>query len=510
MRSEPVLVTGATGYVGGRLIPLLLESGYQVRAMGRSPDKLGSRDWARHPRIELVNGDVFDPASLYKAAQGCWAAFYLVHSMGPGEKDFEEADRRAAGNMAAAAAKAGLNRIIFIGGLGDTEKGSLSKHLRSRHEVARILQAGPVPATFLRAAMILGSGSASFEIMRYLMERLPVILAPRWVRTLNQPIAIRNVLYYLRGCLEKDETLGGTFDIGGPDILSYQKLLEIYAEEAKLRKRRIIPVPFLTPGLSAYWIHLITPVPASLAVPLTQGLRNPVICKDNRIRAIVPQRLLSCREAISLALERIRQKNVETCWSDAGCLKPPEWAYCGDADYTGGTILECGYRAHLKAAPEEVWDPVCRIGGTTGWYFGNILWRIRGSIDRLAGGMGLSRGKRHHRQTYVGDALDFWRVLKIEPPRRLVLLSEMKLPGEALLEIEITPLKNGETELRLLSRFLPRGLEGFLYWFSLYPFHQWIFAGMLKSIAELIQSPITLGPERFTPKIPDDCSFPLK
>ncbi|MDY7034041.1 MAG: SDR family oxidoreductase [Thermodesulfobacteriota bacterium] len=508
MSEETVLVTGATGYVGGRLISKLLQSGYRVRTMGRSIAKLQARPWAQSSRIELVKGDVLDPGSLKKAVGGCRAAFYLVHSMNPQQRDFAEADRQAAKNMAWAAEETGLERIVYLGGLGDVKGDSLSKHLRSRHEVAEILQSGTVPTTFLRAAMILGSGGASFEILRYLVDRLPVMLTPRWVDTPCQPISISNVLNYLQGCLEHDEVLGQTFDIGGHDVLSYRRLMEIYAEEAGLPKRRIIPVPVLTPHLSAYWIHLITPVPASLAMPLTEGLRNPVICKDNKIRSIIPQDLLSCRETIRLALQRIEQERVDTCWSDAGALETPEWTYTGDATYAGGTLLGCHYRIGLKAKPEEVWSPISQIGGENGWYFGNALWSLRGFTDRLFGGIGLRRGRRHPSQLQVGDALDFWRVLEVEPPHRLLLVAEMKLPGDATLEFRIVKSNNGETELQQLSRFLPKGLMGIIYWYVFLPFHHWIYRGMLRSIARSIGRSITSGPEHFTQEPVGECQSP--
>jgi uncharacterized protein YbjT (DUF2867 family) len=510
MTSKPILVTGATGYVGGRLIPALLDAGYRVRAMGRSLEKVGCRPWAGHSRVELVQGDVLDLESLKQAASSCRAAYYLVHSMIAQKEKFVEADRRAAQNMVEAALAAGLERIIYLGGLAEASQGSLSKHLKSRIEVADILQAGPVPTTDLRTPMILGSGSASFEILRYLVERLPAMITPRWVQSMNQPIAIRNVITYLIGCLEHDETIGQTCDIGGPDILSYRDLLDIYAEEAGLQKRLILPVPVLTPTLSALWIHLISPVPTSIALPLTEGLTSDAVCTENRIQEIIPQRLLSCREAIRVALDRIQQEQVDTCWMDAGDMLEPEWAHCGDAEWAGGTIMNCGYRARIKATVDEVWQPVSRIGGRTGWYFGNFLWRLRGIMDRLAGGVGLRRGRRHPTEIRVGDALDFWRVLEVEPPRRLLLVAEMKTPGEALLEFQITPLANAEVEFQMLSRFLPKGLFGILYWYGLYPFHQWIFYGMLKAIAKSIKKPMVSDPERFTPRLHTSCALPSK
>lgn len=496
MKSKPVLVTGATGYVGGRLVPLLLGAGYRVRALGRSLDKLRSRPWGHHPLLELVQGDVMDLASLRRATQGCWAAFYLVHSMTAAARDFPEADRQAARNMAEAAAEAGLDRIIYLGGLGGVDDPNLSEHLRSRHEVAWILQSGAVPTTFLRAAMILGSGGAAFEILRYLVDRLPVMITPRWVHTPVQPIAIRNVLTYLLGCLEQDETRGQTFDIGGPEVLTYRQLMDIYAEEAHLPRRLVIPVPVLTPRLSSYWIHLVTPIPASLAQPLAEGLANPVICQDNRIRDLIPQELLDCRQTIRLALQRIEQQRVETCWSDAGSLVPPEWVSCGDAPYAGGTILSLAYRIGLKATPEEVWQPIIRIGGQTGWYYGDPLWALRGWVDRLLGGSGLRRGRRHPTELRTGDALDFFRVLEIEPERRLLLVAEMKMPGEATLEFRLTPIPDGGTELTQTARFQPRGLAGIIYWYALDPFHKNIYQGMLRAIATATAKPVTGGPER--------------
>ncbi|KPJ96238.1 MAG: epimerase [Gammaproteobacteria bacterium SG8_11] len=508
MKDKPIFVAGASGYVGGRLVPMLLEKGHRVRALARSPEKISCRPWGRHPQLEVAHGDVLDRSSLEKATVGCGSAFYLVHSMIASKGRFAEADRLGAVNMSAACESNRLEQIIYLGGLGDANEGITSKHLRSRHEVGEILQAGAVPVTTLRAAMILGSGSASFEIMRYLVENLPVMTTPRWVHSPNQPIAISNVLNYLIGCLEHDQTRGQTYDIGGPDVLTYRNLLDMYAELAELPKRWVVPVPVLTPRLSSYWIHLVTPVPSAIARPLTEGLTSAAVCRENRIISIVPQKLLSCREAIRLALDRIGQQQVDTCWLDAGRLLPPEWAYCGDADYAGGTVLDCSYRVVIEASAGQLWPVIARIGGDTGWYFANRLWRLRGWIDRLIGGIGLRRGRRHPAEIYIGDALDFWRVLSVQPGSVLTLLAEMKLPGEAILEFRLQPKGEQHTELQMISRFLPAGLWGQLYWYSLYFAHRWLFAGMLQAMARAVGRPVVEGPQRFDPRPHDACRLP--
>lgn len=504
MQQQPILVTGCTGYVGGRLTPRLLEAGYRVRAMARSESKVRCRPWGGHPQLEVVRADVFDRDSLVRAAAGCRAAYYLVHSMTGKPGDFADADRRAAENMVIAAGRGRLERIIYLGGLGKDDS-ELSAHLKSRLEVARVLQSGPTPTTFLRAAMILGAGSASFEILRYLVEHLPILITPRWVRTPAQPIAISNVLNYLMGCLESDQVLGQTLDIGGADVRTYQELMRIYAEEAGLRRRWIIPVPVLTPRLSSLWIHLVTPVPASIARPLAEGLRNAVVCEDHRIETMLPQRLLTCREAIREAVQRIAQEQVETCWSDAGLTTPPEWVQCGDAPYSGGTVLECAYRMRLHASLDQAWKCIQRVGGRSGWYYGDWLWRLRGWIDRLSGGSGLARGRRQAQTIQTGDALDFWRVLEASPPTRLLLLAEMKMPGEAILDFRLARLDEGQVEVQQIARFLPRGVAGLAYWYALYPFHRRLFGGALGAIARRLGTVPVSGPEPFDAAQPHAC-----
>ena len=492
-RNRTIAVLGATGYIGGRLVAALLERGWRVRAVGRNPEKLRCRPFASHPEVELAQADALDRTSLTAALQGCHAAYYLVHSMFPGVKNFEDRDKQAATTMRDAAADAGIARIIYLGGLGDLD-GDLSAHLKSRMEVGEILAGGTVPLTWLRAAMIIGSGSASFEILRYLVERLPIMVTPAWVKSLSQPIAVSNVIEYLAGCLDADGTIGRTFDIGGPDIVSYHGLFDIYARVAGLRKRIVIPVPVLTPKLSSYWIQLVTPVPSSLARPLAEGLRNKVVCRENTIREFIPTRLLTAEEAIARALDLTARSEIATCWSDAGALRVPEWIDCGDAPYAGGTVLESAHSVTLAATPARVWYVLTRLGGDEGWMSGDWLWRMRGLLDKLIGGTGLRRGRRHPSELRVGDALDFWRVLAVEENRRLRLLAEMKVPGEALLQFDVEEKGPGRTALTLRARFLPRGLWGIVYWYALAPVHAPLFRGMLTALARRIGGSILSGP----------------
>ena len=465
-----VAIAGATGYIGGRLAPRLIDQGYAVRCLVRSPEKLQEREWATRSGVEIERTDLSDAASLTQRLAGCEAAFYLVHSMSSAGSEYARKDLALAESFAAAAKAAGVKRIVYLGGLGETGP-DLSEHLASRRDVEAALASAGVPITVLRAAMIIGSGSASFEILRYLVERLPVMITPRWVSTPCQPIAVTNVLEYLTGVLRAPETTGSVFDIGGPEVMTYRAIMDVMAEELQLPRRVVIPVPVLSPRLSSYWIHLITPLSSSIAKPLAEGLKNPVVCRDSRITALVPQELLGVRESIGAALSG----GAETSWSMAGPIP-------GDPDWAGGAVFRDVREAEVKAPTEAVFRAVCRVGGGRGWYAADTLWQIRGWIDRLVGGPGLRRGRRDPEKVGYGEALDFWRVTGYERDRRLTLRAEMKVPGEALLEFLVEPRGNGRSMLRQSALFQPRGLFGLAYWYAVAPFHHVVFRGMLEGI----------------------------
>ncbi|MGE3171564.1 MAG: SDR family oxidoreductase [Planctomycetota bacterium] len=472
---RPVLVTGATGYIGGRLVPRLLAAGHRVRCAVRSPQKLASRPWHGDPRVEVVACDLDDAAAVGSALSGCGAAFYLVHSMVAAGAAYAEADRRLARTFGAAARDAGLARIVYLGGLGETGP-ELSEHLASRRAVEAELAATGVPVTVFRAAMILGSGSASFEILRYLVERLPVMVTPRWVRTRCQPIAVGDVLRYLVHCLDEPRTLGATLDIGGPDVVTYRDILQLVAEVRGLPRRWIVPVPVLTPRLSSLWIHLVTPIGARIARPLAEGLRNEVVCRDDRAARLLPGPLRTVRDAVELAFGRQQGGAIETRWSDAGRMP-------GDPDWAGGTVFLDRRERGIAAPPRAVFRAVCRVGGGHGWYAADWAWRLRGALDRLVGGPGLRRGRRDPETVGFGEALDFWRVTAIDADRRLELRAEMKLPGEATLTFTIDPEADGaRSRLRQTARFKPKGLLGLLYWYAVLPLHGVVFRGMLRGI----------------------------
>lgn len=463
-------MTGATGYVGGRLVPRLLARGCTVRCLVRDPRKLTARSFHDDPRVEVVGCDFGDEAALAAAMRGTSAAYYLIHSMETAGGEFAARDRALAVTFGRAAAAAGVARIVYLGGLGELGLG-LSDHLRSRREVEEHLGSGGVPVTTFRAAMLVGAGSASFEILRYLTERLPIMVTPRWVETRSQPIAIDNVLHYLTACLFEPRTIGRSFDVGGPDVLSYRQLLQATAKHLGLRRRWIVPVPVLTPRLSSFWVHLVTPVSARIARPLAEGLKNPMVCRDDDAAQLMPQRLLPMDEAIARAVAL----PAETSWTDAGVVP-------GDPDWAGGKVFHDERRITISATPDAVFAAVQRVGGGHGWYAGDFLWRLRGFLDKLIGGPGLRRGRRDPDKLHFGDALDFWRVQQVEAPHHLRLIAEMKLPGEATLEFRVQALPEGGSELVQTARFRPRGLFGLLYWYSVLPLHAFVFSGMQRGI----------------------------
>ena len=474
--SSTVFVTGATGYIGGRLAPRLVERGYRVRCLARNAGKLRARPWAGHKHVEIVEGDAANEERLSIAMRGCLAAYYLVHSMDTAGPEYRRRDLLLAETFGRAAMKAGVPRIIYLGGLGETGEG-LSEHLSSRREVEIALGRGGVPVTVLRAAMIIGSGSASFEILRYLVERLPIMITPRWVSTESQPIAVRDVLYYLIAALETPATTGRTLDIGGPDVWSYAKVMREMASALRLRRRLVIPVPVLTPRLSSLWIHLVTPLHASIARPLAEGLKNRVVCRSDEALRLMPHQCLAIREAMDAALAKIHAGAVETAWSDAGVMP-------GDPSWAGGTVFIDRREVITPASPAAVWAAVSALGGERGYYAVDWLWRLRGIMDRFTGGPGLRRGRRSSDELRLGDALDFWRVTAIDPPHRLELTAEMKLPGVATLSFDVdpAPAPGAGTRLIMTARFRPRGLLGIAYWYSVLPLHGIVFRGMLRGL----------------------------
>lgn len=478
-------MTGATGYIGGRLTPRLVERGYRVRCLSRSAAKLRARPWAHaaSEHIEIVEGDAADEARLEHAMRGCSAAYYLVHSMHAAGSSYRERDLELAAIFGRAAAAARVPRIIYLGGLGEMGDG-LSEHLSSRREVEQALAVSGVPVTVLRAAMIIGSGSASFEILRYLVERLPIMITPRWVSTESQPIAVRDVLHYLIAAIETPATTGRTIDIGGPEVQSYAWIMRTMAEALGLRRRWVIPVPVLTPRLSSLWIHLVTPLRASIARPLAEGLKNRVVCRNDDALRLMPlptgHHRLTIREAMDAAIARERIGSVETAWSDAGVMP-------GDPSWAGGTEFVDRRERTTTASADAVWSAVCAIGGEHGYYGADWLWRLRGMLDRLVGGPGLRRGRRSATALQFGDALDFWRVTCFDPPRRLELTAEMRLPGIATLSFEVdrasSSLESAPlTHLVMTARFRPRGLLGIAYWYAVLPLHGIVFAGMLNGL----------------------------
>lgn len=488
----PVLVLGATGYVGGRLVPLLLERGWKVRAAGRSGRKIAARPWGRHKNLEIVTADALDTAALTEAMRGCRVVFYLIHSIRPGEEDFATLDRRIAYSTVRAAREAGVEWIIHFTGLGNPHH--LSAQLRARYEVGEILALAGARVTQLRAPLVLGSGGASFEMIRAFCGYLRVMFAPRWMDAKCQPIAIANVVEYLAGCLDHPETMGQVYEIGGPDVLTWRQLFHIYAEEAGLPPRLVLVLPLRIHRISIWWMNLVTPVSSALIRPLIERMRDEVLCRDNRIREIIPQRLMTSRDAITTALREIFLNQVASSCYDAGSTDLPDWA--GGQAEAETPVFRDVFSITLDGPPELAWDVVKRIGGDNGWYFGTCLWQLRGFVDEVLGGPGLSRGRRQVDQVALGDHLDFWRVVAVEESSRLLLRAEMLAPGEAFLEFCIWPLPDGATELRMIPSFRPRGFWGRVYWSLIAPSHLLLFSSMLRQMARAARARILNGPFR--------------
>jgi len=476
------LVTGSSGYIGGRLVPQLLDAGFTVRAGARQVMQLRDQPWV--DQVEVAHADVLDPEVIREALADVDVAYYLVHAIGKGE-NFEELDRQAARTFAAAALDAGVGRIVYLSGLVPEDE-ELSPHLRSRQEVGEILLDSGVPTAVLQAAVIIGSGGASFEMLRYLTERLPVMTTPIWVQTRIQPIAVRDVLYYLVGAATLPPEVNRTFDIGGPDVLTYEQMMQRYAAVVGLPRRRIIRVPVLTPGLSSHWVQIVTPVPNAIARPLVESLRNTVVCREHDIAEYVPDPpggLIGFDRAVELALSRVRSGDVPTHWADAELRGAPSDPLPSDPDWAGGSLYVDERSCVVNASPEALWRVIEGIGGTNGWYSWSLAWGVRGVMDRLSGGPGLRRGRRNPDDLHVGDALDWWRVEEVVDLTLLRLRAEMRLPGRAWLELTINTDDQGRTVFGQRAIFYPHGLGGQAYWWSVTPFHGIVFGSMQRNIA---------------------------
>ena len=468
-----VLLTGASGYVGGRLLKALEAAGVRLRCVARRPDYLRSRVAAE---TEVVRGDVLDPASLATALQNVSTAYYLVHSMGSAGS-FEERDREGARNFAAAAGAAGVRRIIYLGGLGECSD-ELSTHLRSRHEVGEVLRDSGVQVIEFRASIIIGSGSLSFEMVRALAERLPVMITPKWVAVKAQPIAIGDMIDYLLAALKLEVEGSPIYEIGGADIVSYGDILREYSRQRGLH-RLMIPVPVLTPRLSSLWLGLVTPLYARVGRKLIDSMIHATVVRDDTAFKVFSIRPRGMREAIALALRNEDLDYRGTRWSDAmsAAGEPRDW---GGVRF--GNRLVDSRVIHVDVPPERAFAPIQRIGGTTGWYHDEWLWQLRGFLDLLVGGVGMRRGRRDAESVEVGDAVDCWRVETFDPPRQLRLAAEMRLPGRAWLDFEVAAEGSGST-IRQTAIFDPVGLPGIAYWYGIFPLHQMVFAGMLRGIA---------------------------
>lgn len=473
MTTSNVLVLGATGYIGGRLVPRLLAEHHGVRCLVRSPKKLAGKTWNN---VEIVQGDVLRPETLDQAFQGIDVVFYLIHSMTGGDKQFERNDRTAAENVAQAASHSSVKRIIYLGGLGDRNS-KQSPHLRSRHEVGDILRTSKIPVTELRAGIIIGPGSASFEMIHHLVNRLPIMICPRWVNVKTQPIGIDDVLNYLVESVNNEATKGEMIDIGAPEILSFKEMMLTVARVLKL-KRWIIPVPVLTPRLSSYWMNLITPIPVSLARILIESSRYETICENKKAKELFSFTPASFDETVKRALEKTQTGDLETKWTAAS-------APVTEPDIDPSHLLTEKQVVEVETSPENVFRVVSSIGGNNGWLFANWLWRFRGFLDKQIGGVGLRRGRRHATEIGIGEALDFWRVEDVQPGKRLLLRAEMKLPGRAWLEFNLKQTGPMRTTLTQTAKYYPKGLLGLLYWYLLYPVHRILFRGLANRIAKI-------------------------
>jgi uncharacterized protein YbjT (DUF2867 family) len=472
--SNLVLVTGSSGYVGGRLVPALLDAGAKVRCLVRTPGKLDEALW--RPKVEIASGSV--GSDLAEAMAGIDVAVYLVHSIGQGN-NWVQRELTHAKNFARYAAEAGVKRIVYLGGLG-RESDYLSRHLKSRHAVGQALASTGIGVVELRAGVIIGSGSASFEMLRYLVEVLPIMVTPKWVSTKCQPIAIRDVLELLVQAITDHSVPPGIYEIGGPDVVTYAEMMGMYAQVAGLPRRRLIKVPFLTPGLSSHWVGLVTPVPAQLARELVESLVNEVIVRDNQTAKIFSNSPMDMSIAIQRSLAATREDRIPTTFVDA------DMTYFGptatDPAWSGGTVLTDVRTATSTATPTRVFETITAIGGQRGWYSGQVLWRLRGLVDQIVGGPGIRRGRRHNTKLRVGDPVDFWRVEVVAPLERLRLHAEMRLPGDAWLNWDVIPFGTGGSRVTQTAEFRPRGLWGRLYWYSVAPFHFMVFPGLLKGI----------------------------
>ncbi len=475
------LVTGATGYIGGRLIRELLSHGYRVRILARHPERLHDHPWI--DQVEIAAGDAHDTETLKRALAGVDVAYYLLHAL-MSKDNFEAEERDLAKGFASAAKAASVARIVYLGGIISGAE-ELSPHLRARTETGEILRASGVPTVELRAGVVIGSGSASFEMLRYLTERLPVMTVPKWVNNRIQPIAIRDVLRYLVGAAAIDPKINADFDIGGPEVFTYREMMMQYAAAAGLRKRIIIPIPVLTPRLSSGWVGLVTPVPYTLAKRLVASLKNEVVARDDSIRKLIPDPvggLTSFQRAVQLALKRIKSANVETRWTNASVPGTPSDPLPTDPDWAGGTLYQDVRVVDSTDPIDVVWARVESIGGDNGYSTATWAWRLRGLADRLVGGVGLRRGRRDPNTLIEGEALDFWRVEAIERPHLLRLRAEMKMPGLAWLEFRLEATKTG-TRLTQRAIYAPRGLLGHLYWASVWPMHGIVFPSMARHAA---------------------------